>query len=57
MPYDFDGDGDLDVFRGGEVVPHGYPKSPRSYLLVNENGKLVDKTSEIAPELAESRHG
>jgi len=50
--FDFDGDGDLDVFRGGEVVPHKYPQPPLSYLLINENGKLVDKTKEIAPALS-----
>jgi hypothetical protein len=52
VPYDFDGDGDLDLFRGGQVTPHGYPKAPRSYLLVNENGKFVDKTEQISPSLA-----
>lgn len=51
--YDVDGDGDLDLFRGGQVVSGIYPKSPKSYFLVNEKGKLVDKTASIAPGLAE----
>ena len=54
VPFDFDGDGDMDVFRGGQVTPHNYPKPPLSYLLVNENGKLIDKTVEIAPGLVET---
>lgn len=49
--FDFDGDGDLDIFRGGEVVAHKYPQAPLSYLLVNEKGKFVDKTKDIAPDL------
>jgi enediyne biosynthesis protein E4 len=52
VAYDFDGDGDLDLFRGGQVMPHKYPQPPGSYLLVNENGKFVDKTNDIAPGLA-----
>jgi len=49
--YDFDDDGDLDIFRGGEVLAHKYPYSPRSYLIVNEKGKFLDKTSNLAPQL------
>lgn len=52
VPYDFDGDGDMDLFRGGQVTPHIYPKDPASYLLVNENGTFADKTREVAPLLA-----
>lgn len=51
---DYDGDGDIDIFRGGEVVAHQYPQSPVSYLLVNEKGKFIDKTKEIAPELVQA---
>ena len=52
-PYDIDGDGDLDIFRGGQVVAGTYPRSPRSYVLMNENGKFIDKTLAIAPGLYE----
>ncbi|MEO5563679.1 MAG: FG-GAP-like repeat-containing protein, partial [Chitinophagaceae bacterium] len=51
IAFDIDGDGDTDIFRGGQVVPHAYPNAPRSYLFINEKGKLVDKTMELAPGL------
>lgn len=47
---DFDGDGDLDFFVGSRHVPHQYPLPATSMLLVNENGKLINKTATIAPE-------
>ena len=53
VPHDIDGDGDLDLFRGGQVVSGTYPKSPRSYVLINDKGTFTDKTGEISPALAE----
>jgi hypothetical protein len=52
LAFDFDGDGDLDIFRGGEVVANYYPYPARSYLLVNERGKFIDKTEELGHSFA-----
>jgi hypothetical protein len=53
---DFEGDGDLDLFVGGRVMPRAYPKPDRSFLLRNdtkEKGKPVftDVTKEYCPDL------
>ncbi|HIP36833.1 MAG TPA: hypothetical protein EYG85_08265 [Crocinitomix sp.] len=47
---DYDNDGDLDVFIGGRQTPGFYPFAPRSYLLNNQNGKLIDVTNQ-SPDL------
>ena len=51
-PFDFDADGDLDLFVGGRVVAYHYGQSPDSYLFIN-NGKGVytDETAQLAPKL------
>jgi len=48
---DFDGDGDLDLFVGGRVVPGAYPSAPESYILTNDKGKFKNSTETSAPGL------
>jgi len=49
---DYDGDGDVDLFVGGRVVPWHYGADPKSTLLQNDgHGHFTDVTRRLAPEL------
>lgn len=50
---DVDGDGAADLFVGGRAVPGEYPKTPVSYLLLNDGkGQFRIATDELAPGLS-----
>lgn len=51
IPLDFDGDGDLDLFVGGHVLPGVFPKPDRCMLLQNNKGVFTDVTGTYAKEL------
>ena len=49
---DLDGDGDVDLFVGGRVVPGMYPNTPESKILINDGkGSFSDATASLAPEI------
>ncbi len=49
---DYDGDGAIDLFVGGRVVPGRYGIDPPSMLLHNDGrGHFTDVTTRLAPEL------
>lgn len=51
---DWDGDGDIDIFAGGRIVPGAYPQAPRSYLLQNDGtGKFTIATADVCPDLSQ----
>ncbi|MEC9046614.1 MAG: VCBS repeat-containing protein [Planctomycetota bacterium] len=51
---DFDGDGDVDLFIAGRLVPGAYPDAPPSRLYRNDGGRFVDVTAELAPTLQQA---
>ena len=54
LPYDYDADGDLDLFIGSRSFPGEYGVSPESYLYQNNgHGEFDDVTRRVAPDLLE----
>ncbi|MEP6615368.1 MAG: VCBS repeat-containing protein [Ginsengibacter sp.] len=53
VPYDFNGDGYVDLFIGGRAVPWEYGQVPQSYLLLNDKtGRFKDVTAQYSDELS-----
>lgn len=51
LAVDIDGDQDKDIIVGGRCTPGSFPKAPKGYCLKNEQGKFLDVTKDIFPEL------
>ena len=52
--FDYDGDGDQDLFVGSRSIPWRYGITPVSMLLRNDGrGHFTDVTAQLAPDLAE----
>ncbi|HKK44218.1 MAG TPA: VCBS repeat-containing protein, partial [Balneolaceae bacterium] len=52
VPFDYDVDGDLDVFVGSRSVPKNYGVTPYSYLFENQgDGTFKEVTDAVAPGL------
>jgi hypothetical protein len=50
--FDFNGDGFMDLFIGGRVLPWNYGAIPRSFLLQNDGtGKFIDVTKQYSQDL------
>jgi len=49
---DIDGDGDIDLFIGGRIVPGKYSTIPESKILLNDGkGKFTEATATVSPAL------
>lgn len=49
IPFDYDRDGDMDLFTGGRTVPANFPKAPFSFVWQNNGGTFSNVTSAVAP--------
>ena len=53
IPLDFNGDGAIDLFVGGGVLPGKFPLHDKCMLLQNNKGVFTDVTNQIVPEINE----
>jgi hypothetical protein len=52
VAYDYDKDGDLDLFLGGRLNPYKWPLAPKSVVLRNDGGRFTDVTAEVGGDFA-----
>ncbi|MDX1909832.1 MAG: VCBS repeat-containing protein [Saprospiraceae bacterium] len=51
VAFDYDGDGDQDLFVGGRLTPNNWPLTPRSHVFRNDgSGRYSDATAQVAGE-------
>ncbi len=53
LSIDIDQDNDMDIIIGGLSTPGLFPKAPKSYCLINDQGTFRDMTVTIFPDLDE----
>lgn len=49
LPFDYNGDGKMDLFVGGRQYPGAYGRPVSSQLYENKNGKMMEVTESVAP--------
>tara|TARA_B100000767_G_C19775579_1_gene542367 strand:- start:635 stop:3883 length:3249 start_codon:yes stop_codon:yes gene_type:complete len=50
LPFDVDGDQDIDLLITARVKPYNYPESPQTILLINNKGFFENKTDQFLPK-------
>src|SRR5688572_16985220 len=54
IPFDYDSDGDKDLFVGGAVMPGKFPLHDKNLILRNNKGIFKDVSDIVAPDLAKT---
>lgn len=52
LTHDINKDGWIDIIAFGRQIPENYPRTPKSFVLLNQKGKFVDATLETSPDLS-----